>query len=352
MTEIQIDKVGSVTKNLQIGHKEIVTDKIVAERGAVLAVEVLEDKSTYNVLELPTGRLSKLKKGDIIAVALGQRMGLKGFIGVMPQKVSVGDTIHVLNMGGVAGECISANKKEVGDPMRIKVLGAIARKGKALNIAQATLFAPSATLNTDTPLIVTTGSGMDAGKTTVASQVIKTLTRMGMTLAGAKLTGVGTQRDLYAMQDYGVTETVSFVDAGVPSTALIDHEELVSVGKGALNYLARNKPDAIMIEFGDGLYGKYGVRAILQDKELQKNVRLHVGCARDPVGALKLAEDCASLGLPIDVMSGPVTDNQVGQDFVREDIGVLPYNAFEPNNDIIDLVLKKWADKSELRLSA
>ena len=80
MSKIHIDKIASVTKNLDITHTEKLTDTLSCEMGTVLAVEVLEDKSIYNELELPSGRMSKLKKGDILAVALGNRMALMGFV--------------------------------------------------------------------------------------------------------------------------------------------------------------------------------------------------------------------------------------------------------------------------------
>ncbi len=301
MTKIHIDKIGSVTKNLGLKHVETLTDKLSCEMGTVLAAQILEDKSIYNELELPTGRMSKLKKGDIIAVALGQRMALKGFVGKLPESLKVDDVIHLLNMGGVAGECTSANTAEVGDPLRIRILGGITRKGKLLNIKQASLFKPVKKLKSDVPLIIVTGTSMDSGKTTVAVEVTKTLTRMGMKLAGTKLTGVGAHRDLYKMQDYGVYEAVSFVDCGITSTANIDGDTMVEVAKGALTHLSKSKPDAIIIEFGDGLMGRYGVDAILQDKEIQKNVMLHIGCAGDPIGATKLSDICKEIGLPLDV---------------------------------------------------
>ena len=144
----------------------------------------------------------------------------------------------------------------------------------------------------------------------MAIEVIKTLTRMGMKLAGAKLTGVAAMRDIFKMQDYGVYNSVSFVDAGISSTANIPDEDIKDVVRGALDYLSEDEPDAIMIEFGDGLMGRYGVNAVLHMKEIQENVRLHIGCASDPVGAIGLARECKRIGIPIDVISGPVTDNQ------------------------------------------
>ncbi len=343
MSKIQIDKIASITKNLALTHQEKLTGELSCDMGSVVAVEVLEDKSIYNELELPSGRMSKLKKGDILAVALGGRMALQGFVGHLPSSLAVDDVIHLLNFGGVAGVCTSANVQEVGEPLRIRVLGGVVRKGKQANIGDATKFKPLDVMKNNIPLIITTGTSMDSGKTTVAIEVTKTLTRIGMNLAGAKLTGVGAQRDLFKMADYGITNGVTFVDCGVTSTANMPDDQMVAVAKGAIQHLSKSNPDAIIIEFGDGLMGKYGVDAILQDKQIQENVRLHIGCARDPVGAIGLAQACKKIGLPIDVMSGPVTDNQVGQDILREQLGILTYNAFKPNNEWLDLVIARWA---------
>lgn len=343
MSKIQIDKIASVTKNLELKHEEKLTDQLSCEMGTVLAVQVLEDKSLYNELELPSGRMSKLKKGDILAVALGNRMALMGFVGHLPKSLKVNDIIHLLNFGGVAGVCTSANVKEVGEPLRVRVLGGIQRKGKLLNIGDAALFKPVSSMKSTVPLIITTGTSMDSGKTTVAIEIVKTLTRMGMKLAGAKLTGVAALRDLYKMEDYGIYNGVSFVDCGVTSTANMPDDEMTAVAKGAIEHLSKSDPDAIMIEFGDGLMGKYGVHAILEDAEIQKNVRFHIGCARDPVGAIGLAKACEEMGLPLDVISGPVTDNQVGKDILKEQLGILTYNAFNPDNMWLDLIIARWA---------
>ena len=343
MSKIQFDKISSVTKNLELKAEEKLTDKLSCEMGTVLAVQVLDDKNVYNELELPTGRMSKIKKGDVIAVALGNRMALQGFVGNLPKTLKVDDVIHLLNFGGVAGVCVSANLKEVGEPMRVRVLGGVERKGKLLNINQACKFKPLTSLKKCAPLIITTGTSMDSGKTTVAVEITKTLTRMGMKLAGAKLTGVGAHRDTYKMSDYGVYEAVSFTDCGVASTANFDGRTMVGVAKGALDHLSKSNPDAIMIEFGDGLMGKYGVDAILCDPEIQKHVRFHIGCARDPIGAVGLAQECQRIGLPIDMMSGPVTDNQVGKDILKERLNILTYNAFKPDNQWLDLIIARWA---------
>jgi hypothetical protein len=345
---ITLDKIGSVTRNLALGQVEALDEGAVAPApGAVLAAQVLEDKAVYNTLELPSGRLSTLKKGDTIAVALGARMALKGFAGRVPTALKAGDVIHLLNLGGVAGECTSANLHEVGEPLRIRVLGALARGGRALNIAQAKVFDPAQTLESAAPLIVITGTSMDSGKTTAAAALAKTLARIGMRLAGAKLTGVGAWRDLARMGDYGVGAVASFMDCGIASTACLDAGEVRAAARGALNHLAGQGPDAIIVEFGDGLLGHYGVAEILSDPAIAACVRLHVGCASDPVGALGLARACADMGLPLDMLAGPVTDNAVGRDFIAQRLpGVLPYNAFSPDTAWLNLVVERWLGRA------
>jgi hypothetical protein len=341
---ILLDKISAVTKNLHLDPIMEVTGDIICEQGAVLAAEVLHDKTIYNDLELSSGRVSRLKKHDVIAVALGSRMALKGFVGEIPQSLCIEDEIHLLNQGGVAGECISSNVAEVGQPLRLRVLGAIVRNGKNLNIDQAKIFEPAIYIDNEAPLVVISGTSMDSGKTTVAAEIIKTFHRFGLKLGGAKLTGVGALRDIYKMTDFGVHQAVSFLDAGIASTANLPEETVIGVAKGAINHLAKQTPDAIIIEFGDGVLGRYGVRSILSDSDIQKNVKLHIGCASDPAGALKLAEECKAIGLPLGLMSGPITDNLVGQSIIEEEICIPSFNAFNPDNEQLVKVLAKWND--------
>ena len=71
--------------------------------GPVLAVRALMEKSVYDRLELVSGRMAKINKGDVMAGTLGYRRALKGFVGIVPDSIHAGDTIHVLNLGGVLG---------------------------------------------------------------------------------------------------------------------------------------------------------------------------------------------------------------------------------------------------------
>ncbi|MBL4694127.1 hypothetical protein JKY72_02055 [Candidatus Gracilibacteria bacterium] len=337
--KIILDKIGSVVKNANFSDEVELGDKIVSTEGAILAVEVLEDKKVYNQLELVSGRMSTLHKGDIIAVALGNRKALRGFVGKVPDAINVGETINVLNLGGVAGICTSENVQEVGHALKVKVLGAILKDNEPSNIKDYVLFKPLKDLDSCAKLIIVSGSCMHVGKTTVASEIIKHARRGGFKVMATKLSGVAALRDVETMIDYGAVNAVSFVDAGYPSTVAC--EDSITVAKGALKYLSDDNPDFIVIEFGDGIYGEYGVMDVLKDPQIQQYVVAHIGCAYDPPGALKMAEVCEEIGLPLTVMSGPISDNEVGVCFVEENIDVKAFNAFNSSEKLFSYLKEK-----------
>lgn len=324
---IHVDKISSSTKNIPLKHEVNVGKRIPAEDGTVIAVKVLEDKKIYNQLELANGRLSTIHMNDILIVTLGNRRALKGFVGKVPDALKVGDIIHLLNLGGVAGQCTSANLAEVGRPLKIEVLGVVLSKKKApLNIKDYKLFSPAKKIKTDIPLIVISGSCMNVGKTSVASEIIKSATREGYKICGAKVAGVAALRDTLRMEDYGATKAVSMIDAGFSSTAN-QKSQTLGITKGAINYLAKENPDFIVIELGDGIFGEYGVLQILEDKGFQDHTSAHISCAGDPMSAAKIKEICEEIGAPLHVISGPATDNSVGISFIKRKLKVHAINC-------------------------
>ena len=65
MRSIVVDKIASVTQACGLSHEIRVAADIVCEEGLVVVVEILNNKSTYNTLELTSGRMAKLARGDV-----------------------------------------------------------------------------------------------------------------------------------------------------------------------------------------------------------------------------------------------------------------------------------------------
>ena len=68
-----VDKIASVALANDIGREARISPDIPCEEGVLVAAEVLNNKSRYNTLELTSGRMAQVKRGDVIVGALGHR---------------------------------------------------------------------------------------------------------------------------------------------------------------------------------------------------------------------------------------------------------------------------------------
>src|SRR2546428_5403454 len=284
-SRVRLDRISSSTRNAALSLEVIVGDEIVAAEGYVLAVRILEDKSDYNTVEDVTGRMLALGAGDVLAGTLGTRRALRGYAGVVPAHIAVGDTIEVLNLGGILGRCTSVNP-DIGPPFKAEVLGAILafpelgdRVGRPAHIRDRAV-PPADTLESHVPVIYVAGTCMNAGKTVAATELVRGLTRAGLRVAAAKLTGVSLMRDALSMLDAGAVAALTFNDVGIASTP---PGGTVSPAQGVFNRLAAAKPDVIVAELGDGILGEYGVQDILHDPELTRIGAAYGMAAPDPV---------------------------------------------------------------------
>ncbi len=103
MRTVVVDKIASVTQACGLSHEIRIAADIPCEEGLVVVVEILNNKSTYNTLELTSGRMAKVARGDVVVGALGHRKALFGYSGHIPETLKPGDVIQMLNIGGVLG---------------------------------------------------------------------------------------------------------------------------------------------------------------------------------------------------------------------------------------------------------
>ncbi|MFP5287962.1 MAG: hypothetical protein ACLGI9_19655 [Thermoanaerobaculia bacterium] len=331
MKTVVLDKVASVTRSCQLKREVRLTPDIPCEEGVVVAVRVLTDKSAYNQLELPTGRMAQVKRGDIIAGALGHRHALFGYAGHLPASLAPGDRVHLLNMGGVLGICDSVSP-DLGPPFECEVLGAVLhfpylgeRIGVAARIGGLPLDANAPVMTGGVPVVALVGSCMNCGKTAAACALVRELSHGGLTVDGFKATGVSLRRDVLAMEDAGARATAIFTDLGVVSTT---DANAAPVTRTLLTRLAANRPDAIVAELGDGLLGAYGVAAILDDEKIRNAFTAVVLAANDPVaawGGVRMLRE--RFGIEPAAVTGPATDNLAGTRIIEEQLGVPAINA-------------------------
>ncbi|MEO8199073.1 MAG: hypothetical protein ABI679_00995 [Gemmatimonadota bacterium] len=341
-TRVKLDRISSSTRNAHLSTEVMVGHDIVSVEGYLLAVRILEDKSTYNTVEDLAGRMVSLRAGDVLAGTLGSRRALRGYAGIVPDHIEVGDTIEVLNLGGILGRCTSINP-DIGPPFKAQVLGAVLsfpdlgdRVGRPAHIRDHAV--PLATsLDMPIPVIYVAGTCMNSGKTVAATELVRGLSRAGRRVAAAKLTGVSLMRDALSMQDAGAIAALTFNDAGIASTQA---GMTVPVAKGIFNRLALSKPDVIVAELGDGILGEYGVQDILRDPELTAVGAAYVMAAPDPVGCWGSVELMTrAFSLPVTVLTGPATDNEVGRDYIRHSLHIPAHNALRDSEGLTRIIL-------------
>jgi hypothetical protein len=331
MRNIFVDKVASVAQHSNLSHELRLSSDIPCEEGVLIAVRVLNNKTRYNQLELTSGRMATVNQGDIVVGALGHRKALLGYSGHLPAALEVGETIQILNIGGVLGICDSANP-DVGAPFDCEVLGTVLhfpylgeRIGVPARVGAKELDSSAGLDTRGVPVIALAGTCMDSGKTAAACAIVSRLRHRGLKVAACKATGVSLRRDILAMEDAGAADSMIFSDLGIVTTTSDNGPALT---RALLSILAEAGPDVIVIELGDGLLGAYGVEAILEDKDIRDAFTAVILCANDPVaawgGARILREQ---FGIEPAVVTGPATDNAVGVDQIKERLSLPAINA-------------------------
>lgn len=341
--KVEADKISSTARNAKLQRELSLTPEIISQEGYIIAVKVLNEKSVYNTVELLSGRMSRVCKGDIIVGVLGPRNALRGYSGIVPEKTEVGDVLQLLNLGGVVGQCTSENPS-LGKPIDVEVLGGVLefpsfqhRIGRPASILNGAVQCCD-TLEESVPLIIVTGTSMEAGKTRAACELVKQLSHSGRKVAAAKLSGISLMRDILEMADFGASAVLNFTDVGIVCTT---PHNVVASAKGIVSTLSAGKPDCIVLEFGDGIMGEYGVMNLLSDEQLMRHVKAHVLAANDQVGAWGAANFLAGKCPPIDIICGPATDNQVGKNFVNSKLGLLAANAIKEPEELGRAVIDK-----------
>jgi hypothetical protein len=345
MRTVVVDKIASVTQALALSHEVRISAEIACEEGVVLVVEILDNKSTYNTLELTSGRMAKITRGDVVVGALGHRKALFGYSGHIPDALKPGDVIQMLNIGGVLGICDSATPDK-GKPFDCRVLGAVLTfpyLGERIGVQAKAGYKPldyAVELNArGVPVVALAGTCMEAGKTAAAAAIIARMRHRGLIVDAFKATGVSLRRDILAFEDSGARRTMIFTDLGIVTTTSKCGPALT---RTMLNEMAGGQPDVIVFELGDGLLGTYGVEAILREPDIKAALTAVILSANDPVaawGGVKLLRE--RFGIEPCAVTGPATDNQVGVQIIREQMNVEAFNAISSPADLGDYVISK-----------
>lgn len=323
LQKIKLDKIPYIFKNVDLPKEVLISGDIHPVEGAFIAVKIMDSEGKKDVIDFSSGRLGKVIKGDIIPGVLAYRNAVVEFAGVVPKKLKQGDTVFLLLESGLLGE-ISGIYEYWGEPVECIVLGAIVdENGKNFNLKDYK-FPKIPEQNKNIPIVALLGTQMDCGKTKMACKIINHYSKIeNKKVVALKLTGGAFSQDIYKLKEAGAIQVFDFVDMGFPSTCGKDSLGIISMACNLINHAKSLNPDLIVIEFGDGIIGKYNVAEILHEKSVLEQISFFILAAGDLVcvyGAKEILKE--KYNLSIDLITGPVVNSQVGSGLVSEYFGL------------------------------
>ena len=332
------DLIASVTNRVPLAGLLRVTEEKTARHGDVVLVKVKEVNTDYSSLETLDGEEKTLAGGELMIGVLGSRKALHGFSGHPPSELKPGMELHLLNRGGVIGEC-TAFHRDLGWPTQLEYLGSVSWNGQPANLGDFALpLVPEPSLKV--PVVLVVGTCMNAGKTAVCRQLLRMFTNKGFSINAGKIAGVGCLRDPLAMRENGAREILSFQDFGIPSTAHLD--TVAPIARSMVHYLSESHPDFIVLEMGDGVLGGYHGSSLFEDEQFMRCCVSMIMCANDLMGvwgALQWLSQQGPRKYPV-LISGPVTDSGEGIRYIEEHWDLPAGNAREGTGKICTFVLE------------
>jgi hypothetical protein len=329
---VVVDKIASVTQACGLSHEMRIAPEIPCEEGLVLVVEILNNKANYNTLELTSGRMAKVVRGDIVVGALGHRKALFGYSGHIP------DDAPARRRDSNAEHRRRARNMRFGDARQgqaLRLQGVGHRADVSLFWASASAFPPRSgykALHYDAPLdargvpvVALAGTCMEAGKTAAASAIIARMRHRGLIVDAFKATGVSLRRDIMAFEDSGARRTMLFTDLGIVTTTAKCGPALT---RTMLTEMAPASRMRSCSNWATDCWEPTAWSPSCASPTSKQALTAVVLSANDPVaawGGVKLLRE--RFGIEPCAVTGPATDNQVGVEIIREQMQVEAFNA-------------------------
>jgi hypothetical protein len=275
-----------------------------------------------------TNKRMRIYVGDLIVGVFGNRYATDAFEG----DVEGIRNLSLLTASGMVGT-LKSKHRSVSKPTRVSFIGFLQFIiGQRVNLKQIK-FNKSQPKSRLKNLILIIGSGMNSGKTTTCSKVIKSFSEMGIKVAACKLTGSVSHRDQYEMTSAAAAYTIDFSDYGFPSTYKCDKQELIDLFNTMVADIEKIDPDVTVMEIADGLLQRE-THLLLSEPLIKKSTNGILLTADSAPSAIYAAEYLKRIGYNIFAVSGALTSSPL---YIRE---------FQMNSDIP--VISSASDDSKM----
>ncbi len=290
---------GLETETFRLGS----ADSAASPRPGDLALVGIESVGYHTTITDRENRKLRLYPGDVVVGVFGHRYATDAY----EAEVEGLDDLSLLTAGGMIGT-IRSRHKEMGRPTTVTFLGYVTdADGHVRNLKDLRFHARrSAAAAAD--LIVVVGTGMNAGKTTVVSQLVHALHDRGLEVAACKLTGSVSNRDVDEMRAASARDVRDFSDYGFPSTYLASREELLSLAETMLADANDASPDVVVMEIADGLLQRE-TDLLLREPGFRARTSGVLLAADSALGALAAVDRLHGWGYDLLAVSGAFTSS-------------------------------------------
>jgi hypothetical protein len=260
-------------------------------------------------LESVDGRRIALFRDDLFVGTLGHRYATDQFEGAAVCRGPMG---HILSIGGVCGEVVTKNER-MAEPTVVEWLGRLSGDdGAPLHLRD---FRRSAVRPLHAPrprIVLSLGASMNAGKTTTAAQLVRSLTAAGHRVSAAKITGTACRKDPSLLEDAGAERVLDFTWAGWPSTAGCSRDELLATWREITWALRADQPDTLVYEIADGIVQRE-TRMLLEDPLVRESVDAVTYAAPDSLSCESGVRMLRGMGYTVLATAGPVANSPLGR---------------------------------------
>ncbi|MFQ5756029.1 MAG: DUF1611 domain-containing protein [Acidiferrobacterales bacterium] len=307
---IRAAKAAYTTRRVPLDRiRTLVTGAVRPQPGDLVLARVAEI-GQHTKLELVSGRRATLYIGDEVVVCYGNRYAPDQFEAVVPDSLK---PCQLVAAGGVAARMLCKHTR-LKPPTAIAPLGMLAdTHGRRLNLRDYTVRKPLSTRARPFTVAVV-GTAMNAGKTTSAAHLVRGLTRSGLRVGTAKVTGTGAGGDVWMMSDAGAYEAVDFTDAGYASTYCAGARQTQDILTTLASYLGSLEVETIVLEVADGLL-QHETATLLRSPDFMAHVDGVVFAASDAMGAVAGVQWLQRHGVNVLAVSGALTSSPLA---VRE----------------------------------
>jgi hypothetical protein len=277
------------------------------QSGDYVRTEVTGTRTKLYAIETCTGEMLPVQAGDQVVGALGHREATLEGVGSY-LNVRRGE-MNALTSAGLLGVFTSYSVL-LPRPLSLHYRGHIVRDNRKITMQQFAIRADEGGFAVPTILII--GTSMMAGKTVAGRRLCEVLSSAGLDVVGAKLTGAGRYRDIASFRRAGAAHVFDFVDAGLPSTVVLEQEFRVAI-RPLLRRINKLQPDYLVAETGASPLEPYNVAAAMQ--ELGDNIVCIILAASDPFAVVGVQK---AFNVTPDLVTGPAANTSAAVALVRK----------------------------------